>query len=139
MATKYVGKSTTIEIVYNSSTTIAAQVLGITPPQEEFGEVESTILTDTIRNYMPTLLAGGTAGFRIALDPDDATHTSWYTAFQAGSTATFRIRLPSTINKDIVAFGGFITGWQPDEVVVDDLIRVAVSIRVNTAPSYSST
>lgn len=139
MATKYVGKGTTIEMVLNSTTSVAAQVMGVTPPQEEFGEVESTILTDTIRNYLPTLLSGGTASLRLALDPDDATHTAWYAAFQAGSTATFKIRLPSTINKDIVSFGGFLTGWQPDEIVVDDLIRVAVSIRVNTAPSYSST
>jgi len=144
--TKYIGKSSVIEFTYSATQSVVGQLLEITPANSSVGEVESTTLDSTRREFLKTILEDGVGGFRVGWDPDDAGHISMFNAFQSlsvdqTSTMSIVIRLATTlINKRIVKMTGFLNNFAPAALTIDGLLSTAVGFRLNslTAPASST-
>lgn len=123
----------TTQLTSNTSTFVSiAQVTAITPPPMEMGEVEVTHLGDTWRQFLPTVLNGGEPTFSLEWDPAHITHSEALTHFTTGSTRLWRTVFADT-GTAIAEFSAFIKGFQIQEVTVDNVALVNLTLRTTSA------
>lgn len=138
---KFIGKGASISMTVNSTVSAAAQILGITPPQNSSREAESTTLDSTFEEHLFALVVPGTAGLRIGFDPSGTAQEDWQAKFEAGTTGTFIITLGSTdtyTGKRLGTFTGYLTALAMDEITIDEMNKATIGIRANSLIAWSS-
>jgi hypothetical protein len=133
------GKGTTISVTTSGSTTFVAisQVVSITPPPMEMGEVEVTHLGDTWRQFIPTILEGGIVTFGIEWDPAAATHVELLNGFTTGSTRSFRIGFTDT-GTALCEFSAFVKSFPSEEITVDNVVVRNLTLRTTSAVTITT-
>lgn len=134
----YKGLGTTFSI---NAITIG-QIVGITPPAVQRGEVETTDLDDTWRNYLPTILGAEPATLLVNWDPDatvNVEHDDLWTHVGTGTTYTCKITMPSGPTADVFTFSAFISRVEWQEVTVDAVWQLAVTLRTTGSVALAST
>jgi hypothetical protein len=127
------GKGTTIK---HGSTTLA-QVVSITPPAVELGNVETTHLTSTARENKGTIVDPGEASFSLEWDPANSGHQALWTAFQAGTTESWTITIMSGAATVEIDFDGHIQNFGVDELSVDSVAVIPVTIKISALPTIT--
>lgn len=109
--------------------TTLAEVTEISGPTMEVGTVETTHLSSTTREFLPTIPDGGEITFDIEYDSDDTSHqiltglmttpaiAYWQVVMSDGTAANF-------------SFAGILTGFEPGGFTVDDVVTASCSIKV---------
>jgi hypothetical protein len=122
------GKGTTISLGGSA----IAQVTAITPPGLTMGTSETTHLTSTWRTCIANIRDGGECGFTIEWDSADVSHAAVLTDFGAGTSGTWLITFTDS-GATTIGFSGIVTGFAPDEVVVDNIVTAQLTIKINGA------
>lgn len=130
------GLGTTLTI---DSVTIG-QIVGITPPGVQRGEVEITDLDDTWSDFLPTILRAEPCTLLLNWDPDaTVNHDDIWTHLGTGTAYTCKITLPSGPTTDVFTFSAFVSSMVWNEVTVDTTWQVAVTLRVRGSVALAST
>lgn len=117
--------------------TAITQVKDITPPSLELGTVETTHLTSDAREFMPTIHDGGEVSFNLEYDPADAQHIALYDSWAAKTVEVWKIELGD--GDTVIDFSGFITKFGIDQMTVDSVNTIPVTIRTTGLPEYTTT
>lgn len=138
---KAVGKGTTISMTVGSTVQAFGQVLGITPPGYEAGEVVSTTLDSSFVERLATIIDPGMCTIRVAMDQGLTPAVDQYAKLEALTSGTFILTLATTVaytSKRIATFTGFLKGFVPDEVQIDDMIRSTWTVRPTSLIVWTS-
>lgn len=114
-----------------------AQLVSFTPPQLTNPPIDVSVLESTWRTFIGTMPDGGTVGFEILWDQGNADHARLAGALITGSTPEeWRIVGPTTTQT--VFFRGVETDFSPQAVVVDNVWRASISIKIDGAVTVST-
>lgn len=128
--------------VFSINSITIGQIVGITPPAVQRGEVETTDLDDTWRSYIPTILGAEPATLLVNWDPDatvSVEHDDLWTHVGTGTAYTCKITMPSTATTDVFTFTAFISRVEWQEVTVDAVWQLAVTLRTTGSVALAST
>lgn len=132
----------TTQLTSSTTTFVSiAQVTSITPPQLAMGSVETTHLTSTWREHQSTIKDGGEVAFALEWDPAHITHSEALTHWSTGTARTWRVVYSTTANTTTVyyhEFAGFPTAFQFQELTVDNVALVNMTIRTTSAVTLAS-
>lgn len=142
MAGEAIGWGGTIKIHDGTELVEIANVTGVTLPEIETGEVETTNLrsADRTKTYRPTLRDPGTVSFELNHVPASATDALLRGFSDSGETRPVEIGIPDADGVVVAtyAFGGFVrTIKYPDLSGAEDLQTANVSIRISGLPAVS--
>lgn len=131
------GKGTVIQIEDTTFKTIP-QTVSITPPTVEMGSVETTHMASTARNHKSTIVDSGEVSFQLEYDPADVLHVLLWTKFQAGTVENWKIILTDTGATE-VDFSAFVMNFGIEELTVDNLAVVPVTLKIDGAVTITTT
>lgn len=122
----------------NGSTTLSvvAQVVSFTPPQLTNPPVDITVLGSTWREFLGTIPDGGTVGLSIIWDQGNADHARLATLLAASTPEEYKL-IASTTTK-VTTFQALVADFQPQEVVVDNVWRANVNLKVSGAVTITT-
>lgn len=108
-----------------------AEVISITPPNEQADDVEATHFksANRTREYIAGLIEPGEASFDINWIPGDATATIILDLKASGDIRQHRITWP---NATTWTFSGYIKGFEPQSPI-DDRMTATVTIKVTSS------
>jgi hypothetical protein len=124
------GKGTTLKVSISTVFTIIAQLKNITPPGKKMGTTETTHLLSTDKEFISTIREGGDVKFTVEWDPANTTHAYLLTAFDAGTMESWKVTLP---NGTIIAFTGILTDFPWDQLDVEAVAMIDLTIKVSGA------
>lgn len=113
-----------------------AQLVSFTPPQISNPPVDVTVLESTWRTFIGTMPDGGTASFEILWDQANTDHGRLATLVTGSTPEEWKIVGPTTTKT--VFFRGLVSDFSPTQIVVDNVWRASVSIKVDGAVTISS-
>lgn len=126
------GKGTQLQLSIASVYTAIAQVVGITPPSMDMGTTETTHLLSTWREFIGTIPDGGEIQFTVEYDAANATHAAIWAKFVVGAIELWKVVFTDLGNAE-VGFSGIITGFHFDEVVIDNVATVQITVKISGA------
>lgn len=121
-----------------ASTALSAmiQVTGITPPQVTNPPIDITVLDSTWRAFIGSIPDGGTVAMSLIWDPANEDHERLAGLVTATTPEEYRIVFSTTTKT--VFFSAIVTDFQPQEIVVDNVVRANASFKVSGAVTYTS-
>ena len=122
------GKGTTLSVGGTNIT----QLVNVTAPQMENPEIDTTVLSDTWRNFIASIPDGGELTFTVNYDASTAVHGTLTTNFAAGTSSAWVVTFADT-GAATVGFSGPITGFSWGEAAVDNLVTAQVTVKVTGA------
>jgi hypothetical protein len=135
----YAGKNTVLKIsTAATSTTLSAltQVVSVSPPQPTNPPVDVTVLDSTARQFLGTIVDGGTFGIEIIWDPANPDHQRLANMVSATTPEEYRIVGPTTTRT--VFFRGLVTDFSPQTFVVDNVWRANASFKVDGSVTFTT-
>jgi predicted secreted protein len=126
------GKGTELKLDISSVFTAIAQVVNLTPPSMEMGTSETTHLASTWREYISSIPDGGEIELTIEYDSASSTHASLWSKFTGGAVESWQVVF-NDVGDTLVAFSGIITGFEFDEVAVDNVVTATVKVKITGA------
>lgn len=112
--------------------TAIAQLVSVTPPSMENPTADVTHLGSTWREFVATIPDGGEISLNIEYDSAQATHATLASNFAAGTSGTWVVTLADS-GGTTIGFAGPITNFEWDEIVVDDVVRASVTVKISGA------
>jgi hypothetical protein len=131
-----IGKGTLLKVDISSTLTTIPQVVSVTPPSLEMGNVETTHLTSTARENKATIPDPGEVSFSLEWDPANTVHQQLWTYFQAGTTVNWTITM-SDAGNCVIDFDGHIQNFGVDELSVDSVAVIPVTIKLSGMPTIT--
>lgn len=128
----YPGKGTVLKISTAAASTVlqaCAQVASISPPAISNPEVDVTTLGSTWRQFIGSIADGGSFSADLVYDPADFTHARFMTLVAATTPEETRIVFPTTVFT--IFFRSLVTGFQKQNVVVDDAWRATATFKID--------
>ena len=124
------GKGTLIKYKTGGSYATIGQVTKISPPSEEMGTVETTLITDAARTFLATILDSGEVTLTVQWNPADTSHAALLTAKNAGTLLDLEILFTQATT---IQFFGVITKWPIDEIDVEGVVTLPITLKLSGA------
>lgn len=126
------GKGTVLQITITATPTTIAQGVSITPPQRSNPAIDTTILTDTARQSIGSIVDNGEVSFTGNYDGAATTHQKLETDFAAGTIAAWTLILADA-GACTMTFSGHITALNYGPANIDGLVTISITIKVTGA------
>lgn len=123
------GKGTVLQITITATPTTIAQGVSITPPQRSNPPIDTTILTDSARTFIGSVIDNGEVSFSGNYDGSAVTHTKLETDFAAGTIAAWTLILADAA-ACTMTFSGIITSLSYGAATIDGLVTINITIKV---------
>lgn len=119
------------------------EVTSIKPPQPSRDTIDTTSHDSTgdYREFISSLIDAGEASFTINYNPGSPTETLVNAAFAAGDLRGFAIDLnaPGGGAQRRIAGSAIVTGFAPDDVVIDDKMSATITLKVSGPLTFGDT
>lgn len=130
------GIGTILQVQISAVYTAIPQVMNVTPPQIEMGDVETTHLGSTGRERCATIIDPGTVKFDLEFNPANSVHMQLWTFAQAGTEVNWKVILPDSGACE-VGFVGFIKNFGVDAIEVGGVVKIPVTVQVTGLPTIT--
>lgn len=113
-----------------------AQLVTVTPPQVTNPPVDVTTLDSTGRQFLGTIHDGGTVSLEIIWDQRINDHQRLQTLVHATTPEEYRLVASTTT---ITAFfRALVSDFNPQAIVVDNVVRASINLKVDGTVSYTT-
>jgi hypothetical protein len=129
-----IGAGTKLYVEISASMELIPQVREVTPPALEMGTAETTHLLSSAREHVATIPDPGEVSFTLEWDPDDATHEQLWDYFTGKTMCSWKIQFINSPSPTTIEFDGLIKNFGIDNLDVDAVATIPVTIQVSGMP-----
>jgi hypothetical protein len=115
--------------------TEALDVMSVTPPSPSVETIDTTTHGSAggVREFIAGLIDNGEASIRVNWDPSNATHTLFTAALASRALKAQKINVPAATGTIDFTFSGIVTGFEKDDIVIDDKMTAVLTVKVSGA------
>lgn len=110
-----------------------ADLMGVTPPSSTVETIDTTTHGSPggVREFIAGLVDAGEGSIRVNWIPGSASDVALAAALAARAVEPFRINVPATTDTRDFIGNCVVTGYEKDEVVIDDKMTAVLSIKAS--------
>lgn len=117
-------------------TTVARQVRHSGPGQTR-ADIDTTVLTDTTRQFIAGIRNGGEVTMEGYMDYSDSTQVYLDTSFASGTIESWK-RIMADSGAAEIAFSGYIKNLEYGSAEIDQLVPISITIKVTGAVTVTT-
>lgn len=112
--------------------TEATDILSVTPPSATVETIDTTTHSSAggVREFIAGLIDTGEGSIRINWVPGNATDIAFSAAAASRAVKLFKINVPATGGTRDFSGSCVVTGYEKDDVVIDDKMTAVLSFKV---------
>lgn len=126
------GKGTLVKLSIAASFTTIGQIESVKLNNSKNEPIEVTLITDTSKKYVASIIDAGEVELKIKFDPADTTHIKLKTDHDAGTEGSWQITCTDP-GAAVITFAALVTDYDIGEAMTNNVVILTVKLKISGA------